>query len=249
MLELKHGKNYFSPSQLKKLYISVGQLNAYLKKDYEQIQAMVLGSAVHTAILEPHYWDDRYVVMDNTLICAEIGGKRPTATKAYSDWMEQFQKDNIGKTILSQSEKDIVDKIQKKCALSGILDTYFSGGEAEKTITGVVKDYDEEFEALCIIDYDSDFQSVDLKTTSKPLNKFRYDANELGYDIQAKLTNSLNGKEFVFIVVQTVSPFDIGIFTCSDYFMNRGKDKINTALQNYKNYEDEYSIQILNFEL
>jgi len=249
MLKFKHNKKYFSPSQLKKLYLSVGQLNAYISKIWTSSKQMDLGTAVHIKLLEPHLWDERYIVLDDDKIVEEIGGARPTSTKKYKDWLLSFESENKGKTLISKADNQIVETIYHKCAMTGIIDSFFTGGESEKTITGVAKSYNEEFKALCIIDYDTDFMSVDLKTTSKPLHKFKFDANELGYDIQASLTNSLNGKEFVFVVVQTVAPYDIGVFTLSDYFKNRGTDKINKALLNYQYYENEYSTQVLNFEL
>lgn len=248
-LKLRHGKTHFSPSQLKKLYLSVGQLNAYLKRVFVSSSQMDFGSLVHTLILEPHEFESRYYVLDNKAICEEIGGARPTSTKKYGEWMD-IQKATAGdKIIISQDDKDVAEMIYQKAVMLGIIDTFFTDGEAEKTVKGVVKDYNEEFDALCIIDYDTPFMSVDLKTTSKPLHKFKYDANELGYDIQASVTHGLNKKEFVFVVVQTVEPYDIGVFTCSEFFMNRGKEKVNKALSNYQSYEDKYSSQVLNFEL
>ena len=248
-LRLKHGKNYFSPSQLKKLYLSVGQLNAYLKRAFQPTNAMALGTAVHTMVLEPSEWDDRYVVFDDTKIREAVGGKRPTATKEYKSWLHEFEEDNAGKVAIPLNDYNIVKLIEKKLTETGVMDAFFTDGEAERTITGVAKGYNKEFDALCIVDYDTDFLSIDLKTTSKPLHKFRYDANELGYDIQASLTNAINGKEFVFVVVQTVEPFDIGVYTLSDYFKNRGVEKINTALDNYNDYKDKDTSVVLNFEL
>ena len=246
---MKHGREYFSPSQLKKLYISVSSLTSYLKKVWGSTSAMELGTLVHCLILEPDKFQERYIILDDKAISKEIGGTRPTATKKYKEWLLALTELNKDKIFITHKEKAIADKIYRNCAMSGIIDTYFTGGEAEVTMRGVAKGYDQEFDGLCIIDYDTDFQSIDLKTTSKPLHKFKFDANELGYDIQASVTNSLNQKEFVFVVVQTVQPYDIGIFTCSDFFMKRGKEKVNKALDNYKSYEDEYSTQILNFEL
>lgn len=249
MIELRHGRDYFSPSQLKKLYISIGQLNAYLKKAFQPTSAMDLGTAIHMRLLEPQKYAKTYVVMDDTDICAEIGGKRPTSTKKYAEWKAKLIEDNKGRILISTYDDYVINKIFQKCAMGGLIDTFMSDGEAEKTVRGVAKGFDDEFEALCIIDYDNPFFSVDLKTTSKPLHKFRYDANELGYDIQASVTNSLNGKEFVFIVVQTVEPFDVGVFTTSEAFMDRGKAKVNTALANYESYEDAHTSTVLNFEL
>lgn len=249
MIEMKHGRDYFSPSQLKKLFLSVGQLNAYLKKAFQSSSAMDLGTAVHMRLLEPSKYMETYVTIDDTEIKAEIGGKRPTSTKKYSDWLDKVKEDNKDKILLSTDDVYIIDTIYRKCAMSGVIDTFFTDGEAEKTVRGVASGFEDQFEALCIIDYDTEFQSVDLKTTSKPLHKFRFDANELGYDIQAAVTNAINDKDFVFVVVQTVEPFDIGIFTCSDAFMERGQWKVNQALENYKGYEDEYTSGVLNFEL
>ena len=100
-----------------------------------------------------------------------------------------------------------------------------------------------------IVDYDKPEFSVDLKTTGKDISKFKFDANSMGYDIQARLTNGINGKPFVFVVVQTVAPYDIAVFTTSDFFLNRGEGKIQEALANYENYENEFSQQILYGEL
>lgn len=248
-LQLKHNKNYFSPSQLKKLYISVGQLNAYLKRTFDTSKQMEFGTLIHTLFLEPHTFEERYYVLDDSEIIKVIGGARPTATKNYATWLNEQKMLAGDKIIISKQDKALAESIFDKAVMLGVIDSFFTGGVAEKTITGVASGFDMDFDGLCIIDYDSDEMSVDLKTTSKPLHKFKYDANELGYDIQARLTNSLNGKEFVFVVVQTVEPYDIGVFTCSDYFMNRGNDKINKALSNYNDYEDEFSSTLLHSEL
>lgn len=249
MIDIRHRKEYFSPSQLKKLFLSVGQLNAYLKKVWSPTSAMDFGTAVHMRLLEPLKFAERYVTIDDSKIVAEIGGKRPTATKKYSEWMTEQLLIHQGQVIIPQSDMDKIELIYDNCSMNGIIDTFFTDGDAEKTIEGIATGYNDKFKALAIVDYDKVDMSVDLKTTSKPLHKFRFDANELGYDIQASLTNSINNKPFVFVVVQTVEPFDIGIFTCSDFFMKRGLDKVNVALSNYESWEDEYTSVVLNFEL
>ena len=244
MIKLRHGRDYFSPSQLKKLFVSVSSLTSYLKKKWNTTSSMSLGTLVHCLILEPQEFSKRYIIIDDRDVCKEIGGARPSSTKKYKDWLSALSNDNKGKEFVSMKDMAIANKILSKCKATGIIDEYFTDGQAEVTVKGIANGYNEEFDGLCIIDYDTDFVSIDLKTTSKPLSKFK-----LGYDIQASVTNSLNGKDFIFVVVQTVEPYDIGIYTCSEFFMKRGKDKVNTALHNYKFYEDENSSQVFNFEL
>jgi len=248
-IELTHGKDYFSPSQLKKLFVSIGAFKSYLSREYTSSKQMDLGTAVHMMLLEPLKYSETYVYIDDSEICSQIGGKRPTATKLYAEWYEKILSENVGKVLLSKEQVDILEKIKTNCDTTGVSDTFFTDGEAEKTVTGVASGFDEDFDALCIIDYDTDFMSIDLKTTSKPLSKFKWDANDLGYDIQAAVTKSINNKDFVFVVVQTVAPYDIGVFTTSEYFMNRGVDKVNTALNNYKFYSNDNCSQVLTFEL
>ncbi len=251
MVELKHGKEYFSPSQLKKLFVSLGAFNGYLKKVWDTTSSMELGTLIHHRLLEPEVYREKYITIDDADIKAEIGGARPTSTKKYKEWRADAEAEakKAGKTIISEFQDHLANKIYRQCTMSGIYDEYFTGGEAEKTVRGGATGFNQEFEALCIVDYLKDEFAVDLKTTSKPIDKFKFDANSLGYDIQAALTTDLTQREFVFVVVQTVEPYDIAVFRCSEEFYERGDWKINKALENYEMYENEHSSQILYGEL
>jgi len=251
MLELKHGKDYFSPSQLKKLFVSLGAFNGYLKKVWQPTSSMELGTLIHHRLLEPEVYAEKYITIDDKDIRAEIGGKRPTSTKAYKEWRADAEEEaaKAGKTIISEFHDYLANKIYRETVLSGIYDQYLSGGEAEKKFFGDATGFDVDFPAHCIVDYLKEDVAVDLKTTSKPLDKFKYDANSMGYDVQASLTTDITKRPFVFVVVQTVEPYDIGVFTCSDEFYDRGDWKINKALDNYEGWENVHSSQIIYGEL
>ena len=73
---------------------------------------------------------------------------------------------------------------------------------------------------------------VDLKTTAD-LNKFRYSASKYNYDSQAYIYSKLFGYEMIFIVIDK-NTHQIGIFDCSPEFYERGKDKVERAVQAYE---------------
>jgi len=73
---------------------------------------------------------------------------------------------------------------------------------------------------------------VDLKTTAD-LNKFRYSASKYNYDSQAYIYSKLFGYEMVFIAIDK-NTSQIGIFDCSPQFYERGKDKVERAVQAYE---------------
>ena len=73
---------------------------------------------------------------------------------------------------------------------------------------------------------------VDLKTTAD-LQKFKYSASKYNYDSQAYIYSKLFGYEMVFIAVDKNTE-QIGIFDCSPEFYERGKDKVERAVQAYE---------------
>lgn len=255
LVEMEHGKEYFSPSQLKSLAKGADEFQIYLDREYSANAGMELGTLIHTLILEPQLFDKRYAVFDDAKIIKDIlltmpaekrAKARPKSNKVYTSAVAEFKETAGRRKVISNDLFVQATAIVDKVKFSGIYDTFFTDGEAEVTRTKTVDYEGTSFNALCIIDYDKKDMSVDLKTTSnKDLSKFKYDADGFGYDVQASVTNRINGKPFVFVVVQTVSPFKVGVFECSDYFMNRGKQKVLTGLNNYENWK-ESDIQIYN---
>jgi len=235
-IEMTHGKEYFSPSQLKALYVSPGTFDNYINGVKKESDAMSFGTLLHLYLYEPQKFAKNYFVLDDSMIISELlqkGIKRPTATKDYKAWVEKGLRENEGKKAVSTNDFKKLNKIKDKLVITGTFEKFFTGGVPEQTITGVSEGFGVGFNALVRADYVMDDKVIDLKTTSKPLDKFIWEARDFGYDIQAALTMDLTLKPFMFVVVQTVEPFDIAVVTTSDEFLERGARKIKEALLNY----------------
>ena len=72
---------------------------------------------------------------------------------------------------------------------------------------------------------------IDLKTTAD-INKFRWSASKYNYDNQAYIYQKLFGYEMVFIAIDKKTN-QIGIFDCSPQFLEKGKEKVEQAVEAY----------------
>lgn len=77
-------------------------------------------------------------------------------------------------------------------------------------------------------------QIVDLKTTSD-LDGFRWSAKKYNYDSQAWIYNQLFGVPMVFVAIEKET-HRIGVFECSDEFLESGKAKVQAATEVYNKF-------------
>ena len=76
---------------------------------------------------------------------------------------------------------------------------------------------------------------IDVKTTTK-INSFKYSANNFDYDLQAALYLKLfDCYEFVFIAIDKETR-EIKICECNDSFISRGYEKLEEAIDKYREY-------------
>lgn len=213
------GKNALSSSAIKLLEKSPKSYNAIVRGGKEQnSSALQIGSFVHTMILEPHLFDDRF----------EVVNVQSRVAKAFKEG-----KAKSNKITLTAKEHDdnmrIVDAALRNEQVINII----SGSEFEVPQVQMLEGY--AFRAKADI-YDKRYGYIgDLKTT-REIDKFEWSAEKFGYDIQAFIYTTLfDAKTMQFIVIDKDS-CDVGIFDVEESFLNKGYKRLKEGIKNYKTF-------------
>ena len=208
------GKNVLSSSSLKKLLTSPNEYLRSLEEESSESQPLRDGKLFHWRILEPEKFAALNVV--------DVASKN---TKAYRE-----MRDAIGGEVFTKRE------IEQAEGLATILN---ANGPAME----LLKDADYEVPQIDIVngipfrgkaDIVQGTKIIDIKTTAD-LEGFQRAAYRFGYDLQAYLYLQLfpQADEFVFLVIDKKTK-DIGIYTCSEDFLESGRKKLEQGIENYK---------------
>ena len=215
-----------SASMLKKMAKS--PLNYKWAKDHPDhtsSPAMVLGTAVHTAVLEPHRMKTDYILWDG-------GARRGKAWDA-------FEEANADKTILTVAEFDQVKAMRSSLLSLPAAARYLQDGIAEVTIQWIDPRTGRAMRGR--IDWvtilDGQLVLVDLKTTrDASTRKFQASCWDLGYHLQFALYCDgwfyLTGEtpRFVVLAVESSAPYEPAVFDVSEDVLVRGHDDYSRLL-------------------
>lgn len=98
--KIEDGSMTLSFSALKAFSNSPKDFIAYKLRTYEPSDAMVLGDVLHTIVLQPEMFDVKFFLLNDSEVCANIGGLKPRATKEYKQWKEIELTKNTGKVLV-----------------------------------------------------------------------------------------------------------------------------------------------------
>lgn len=197
----------------------------YVNPDREPDQgsdAMRLGTAIHTAILEPHHIENRIIVGLDVQ-------RRSNADK--QAWAE-FEAQHKGKIILKQDVYDDVLRIRDRFYKHPEAPYYLTEGRAEQSIFAqeVITTADPEtgeiIEAPELIKCQPDFMRdagdyiVDVKSTTdaspegfgKSISNYRYYVQAAWYRRVLKAQFGGCHRDWVWIAFEPVRPYAIGIY-------------------------------------
>lgn len=213
------GKNALSSSSCTKLLESPRKYELSLNGHSEYTDALTIGSLVHYKILEPekfeslHFVDVKGKTSKKFLLAAEEYGRANTYTI-----YDRFQAEDLADVFLNNSKcLDMLHHTRQEVPSFG--DIFGLPFRAKADILG-------------------DGYIVDLKTTGKGVENFRYSAKKWNYDMQMYIYCTLFDIPydcFTFVVIDKPSK-GLGIFECSKEFYLQGKFKTEQAVQIYRDY-------------
>jgi len=112
-------------SSLKKILISPADFNAGFYRKNDATKSTDFGTAVHTAILEPH-------LLNETVAMQEDDWGPKNRGEGYKKW-KQFKEDNRGKIILDYEQSMLLNNVKEKCLTTPSIRKILSSGDPETT--------------------------------------------------------------------------------------------------------------------
>lgn len=222
------GKNALSSSSLKNILKSPKIYKEVIENGQDESQALRSGKLFHWMILEPEKMEDLHIV--------EVASKN---TKAYKQAC--LEHDNVFTRKEVADMEILAEVIKKNTKAMEILKDSKVEIPAIKMIKGIA------FRGKADILRKDEI--VDLKTTTDVAN-FKWSAYKYGYDLQAYLYLKLfpEVKKFRFLCIDKATK-DIGIFECSEEFLDSGRQKLERGISEYKKFFkngesiDDYTIE------
>jgi len=208
------GKQVLSSSSLKKLLSSPNEyLRSLEEEDATESQPLRDGKLFHWNILEPEKFAALNVI--------EVASKN---TKAYKE-----AKAELGE-VYCRKEIDTAESLASVMKKNKPAMSFLENADYEVPAIDVINGIPFRGKA----DIVQGTKIIDIKTTAD-LDGFKYSAYRFSYDLQAYLYLQLfpQAEEFIFVVIDKKTR-DIGIFDCSEEFLESGKKKLEQGIENYK---------------
>jgi PDDEXK-like domain of unknown function (DUF3799) len=221
-----HATKAISKSGLDRVNQSPAHFFSWLSEPQKSTPAMELGTATHTAILEPDLFNDTYHV-----------GKIDRRTKEGKAQAEEIEAS--GKKILSDEDYNRIWAMRNEVFCHPSASELFSCGNAEVSI---ITEY-EGVQAKCRMDFLIDGGLiVDLKTTdsadpqsfAKSCATYRYHVQAAYYmDLYQHVTGE-KAQGFYFVSVEKTAPYAVAVYELDAESIGLGRDAYYRNLETYK---------------
>jgi hypothetical protein len=202
----------------------------YNAPNEDPTNAMVIGTATHTAILEP----DKY---DQSIIIAPQVDKRTKKGKA--EWAT-FEEEAKGKIILTQEEANAIEGMKNSVYNNRTAYDYLMEGIPEQSV--FFKDPVHNF--LCKVrpDYCTSLKEVvDIKSCldagydafSRAIANYKYHWQALFYLNGLTAVTGVEHNKFIFIAVEKDPPYGVAVYEATKDMLKTAKKQIAPLLDIY----------------
>lgn len=223
----------------------------YLSGKYERpkdTDAMTIGTAVHTLVLEPHLFDEQYFRFP----------KVNRTTKAGKALYAEALEEAAGRILLNAVEYQQCLDMRDSIMANPMIKTMIQ--EAENPLVEhsmFWTDKETGLQLKCRPDLLSGPLAIDLKTTlDASFRGFQGSAFKFGYFMQAAMVRmgcvalGLPCENFVFIAVEKSAPHSVGVYVIDPAAWDAAEMQLRTILHDYKKCLDSnvwpgYQIQSL----
>ncbi len=218
--KLRNDDNYYG--KFGQTYLSNSDIYALLnnpldfKKQKPKTPALVIGGYFHTCILEPHKLDK-----------FKISKSKTRNTKEYKELSD-------GDICLLEKEADEIQLMRENVMDNDLFRQLIQDGKVEYEVPGIVELEDKMWKGKADIINHTEQVIIDLKTTGN-INSFSSSAFKFNYDSQAYIYSKMFGYELIFLVIDK-NTHQLGLFDCSDRFIQSGANKVAKAVQVYNEF-------------
>lgn len=202
----------------------------------EETPAMALGTAIHSAVLEPGAFATDYVVVPTTApkrpSRTQLNAKKPSDdTMSAIVWWEEFDRMNAGRTIISAEDYKTCFSIQTNLLTHPAARTLLVDGEPELSVFW--RDAETGVLCKCRPDY-MNYKAnviVDVKSTEDASPEgFRRSIVKYGYHVQAawyldgfKAATGTAPKAFVFAAFEKKRPYATAFYVADADMIELGR--------------------------
>lgn len=228
--EKYHAHPAVGHSGLVRIMRSPAHFRAWLEAPPEPTQAMLLGTAFHTALLEPDRFSQTHVVAP----------KFDRRTKEGKAAAEAWEAENAGKTALTVDQMSAIEKMVASVHSHAGAASLLACGMAEMSAFWI--DQETGIECKCRPDWfqvDGGVQHIaEVKTCcDATYESFARSIAINGYDVQAALyVDGIQAvtrckASFFFIAVEKEPPYAVAVYKPSDELIEVGRAKYRGALE------------------
>ena len=223
--DVYHAHDSASSSGLRLLLRSPDHFKNGEEKD--QTRAMVLGSALHMACLEPDIFYDTYHLLRSSE--NRMTSEYKTAKKEFG---EEF--------VLVKTEIEKIEGMARNLHKSAICE-YLDNDYCEKELSGFAIDPDTGLMCRHRFDAIIDGIAIDLKTTTdarkpafeKKILNFGYHIQAAFYADQYRWIMNQEIESFIFVAIETSAPYAVKVYELEQDSMDAGRKKYRQALNEY----------------